>query len=146
MGTFKIHMDLDKAVYKATADIEQYDKNVQQAIKAAVADGVTAIKEQAMRMAPAGPTGNLKAGIKSEMGQSGAYGVIKSTAPHSRLVEFGTGERITYNKAGKKAMVINGRFVRGDIYNGKMPAKPFMRPAAEAEKPKIEESIKKVLQ
>ena len=46
----------------------------------------------------------------------------------------------------KKALLINGSFVKGMIANGKMPAKPFMRPAVEAEKPKIEESIKKVLQ
>jgi len=146
MTAFRISANIEKAVYKAMADIEKYDKTSQQAIKSAVASGVTAIKEQAIRLAPAGPTGNLKAGIKSEMSSSSAYGVVKSTSSHSHIVEFGTGERITYNKKGKQAMVINGSFVKGDIYNGKMPRKPFMRPAVETEKPKIEENIKKVLQ
>ena len=145
MGAFQIRADIEKAVYKATADIEKYNKETQQAIKSAVADGVTAIKVQAIRLAPAGLTGNLKTGIQSEMGQSGSYGVIKSTSPHSHIVEFGTAERITYTK-NKQALKINGSFVKGDIYNGKMPKKPFMRPAVEAERPKIEENIKRVLQ
>lgn len=146
MAGFQIKANIEKAVYKAMADIEKYDKTSQQAIKSAVASSVTAIKEQAIRLAPAGSTGNLKAGIKSEMSFSSPYGVVKSTSPHSHVVEFGTAERITYNKKGKQAMIINGNFVKGDIYNGKMPQKPFMRPAVESEKPKIEENIKKVLQ
>jgi len=145
MSAFKINANIDQAVYKATADIALYNEKTQQAIKSAVTDGVNAIRDQAIRLAPAGLTGNLKSGIKSEMSQNVAYGVIKSTSQHSHLVEFGTGERITYSK-NKQALKINGSFVRGDIYNGKMPAKPFMRPAVESEKPKIEENIKKVLQ
>lgn len=145
-GVFKISANIDQAVYKATADIASYNEKTQQAIKSAVADSVTAIRDQAIRLAPAGLTGNLKSGIKAEMGRTGAYGVVKSTSQHSHLVEFGTGERITYNSKNKQALKINGSFVRGDIYNGKMPAKPFMRPAVESEKPKIEENIKKVLQ
>ena len=148
MSGFNIYANIDSAVYKATADITGYDQKTKEAIRAAISAGVDAIRDRAIRAAPAGPTGNLKAGIKSEMSKSGSSGVIKSTSPHSHIVEFGTGPRITMNRLNsrKKALVINGSFVKGMIANGKMPAKPFMRPAVEAEKPNIEESIKKVLQ
>ena len=148
MSGFKIYANIDSAVYKATADITGYDQKTKEAIKSAISAGVDAIRDRAIRAAPAGATGNLKAGIKAEMSKYGASGVIKSTSPHSHIVEFGTGPRITMNRLNshKKALVINGSFVKGMINNGKMPAKPFMRPAVEAEKPKIEESIKKVLQ
>ena len=145
MSAFQINCNIEKAVYKATADISKYDKETKAKIINAVADGVKAVAETATRLAPAGTTGNLKAGIKQNMGR-GAYGEIKSTAQHSHLVEFGSAERIVYNRKNKQAMVINGDFVKGDIYSGKMPAKPFMKPSVEAEKPKIEESIKKIIE
>ena len=145
MSAFKINCNIEKAVYKATADINKYNKETREKIINAVTAGVKAVAETAIRLAPAGATGNLKAGIKHEM-KKGAYGEIKSTANHSHLVEFGSTERIVYNRKNKQAMVINGEFVRGDIYNGKMPAKPFMKPAIESEKPKIEESIKKIIE
>ena len=71
------------------------------------------IAEEARRLAPQGPTGNLKRGIIARvnkvsaqfMGVGSAYvGVDYHIAPHAHLVEFGA---------------------RG----GEMPAQPFMRPA-----------------
>lgn len=71
------------------------------------------IAAEAKRLAPKGPTGNLKRGIVARvnkvnahfMGQGSAYvGVDYHIAPHAHLVEYGA---------------------RG----GQMPAKPFMRPA-----------------
>lgn len=146
--SFKIYADIDHAVYKATADISKYSAETGQKIRAAVEHGCEAIKSDAIRAAPGGPTGNLKAGITMDMSPRGAYGVIKSTAQHSHLVEFGTGVRIAMNKPKnhKRAMVINGDYVRGMIVTGKMAARPFMRPAVEKEKPKIEEDIKKILE
>ena len=74
----------------------------------------------------------------------GSYGEVKSTAPHSHIVEFGTGPRITAPRR-KKALLINGNFVRGDIYNGKMPEAPFMRPAIEQERPNIEAEVEEAI-
>ena len=146
--SFKIYANIDQAVYKATADISNYSTEIREKIRAEVQTGCANIRDRAIRGAPKGETGNLAAGIKMEMSPRGASGVIKSTAPHSHLVEFGTGVRITMNRptGHKRAMVINGNFVRGMIRTGKMPKRPFMRPAVEAEKPNIEEAIKKVLQ
>lgn len=142
MAGFTIRADISSATYRATADIDRYSASAQAGIRKAIADGVRATHAAAVAKAPYGPTGNLKAGIKMEI--KGSYGEVKSTAPHSHIVEFGTGPRITAPRR-KKALLINGNFVRGDIYNGKMPAKPFMRPAIEQERPSIEAKIEEAV-
>lgn len=40
----------------------------------------------------------------------------------------------------------DGRFVKGDIYNGQMPKHPFMRPAYLKEKDKIEADMKEAIE
>ena len=81
----------------------------------------TAIKEKA----PKGDTGNLKKGIKiiklTRLADNPQSMLVKSTAPHDNIVEFGTKPR--YQK--------NGR------YTGSMPANPFFRPALDANKERI---------
>lgn len=151
---FRIYSNISDATYKCTADIANYDTKTRQAIRSAVETGVNAIADKAIQLAPAGPPKSareitIKAGIKREMSKYGASGTIKSTAPHSHLVEFGTGPRITYNnpkKSHKRAMIINGGFVRGMIANGRMPKRPFMRPAVESERPKIEEDVRRAIE
>ncbi|WP_196602160.1 HK97-gp10 family putative phage morphogenesis protein [Pectinatus frisingensis] len=142
-----IYANIEEGVFKATAQIEKYDAATQEKIKAAIKNGTTAVFEQAVRNAPMSATGNLKKGIKMETNTNYSYasGIVKSTAPHSHLVEFGTRRRIVY-PVRRKAMVINGHFVKGYVNNGAMPKKPFLRPAIDKERPGIEESIKKVLQ
>lgn len=143
-------MDLDKVAYQATADINRYNANTQRGIRRVIADGVQSTFETAVNRAPYGPTGNLKTGIKKEV--RGSHGVVKSTSPHSHLVEFGTGPRIVgpVKRAALKlphfdlSMGWPG-YVKGDIYNGKMPKAPFMKPAAEENKPKIEAAMEEVL-
>lgn len=149
MGTF-IKMNLDKATYQATADINKYDESTREGIKRVIADGVQSTYETAVRLAPYGTTGNLKTGIKKEV--RGSYGVVKSTSPHSHLVEFGTGPRIVgpVRRMALKLPRVDSTmgwpgYVRGDIYNGKMPKAPFMKPAAEENKPKIEAAMQEVL-
>ena len=40
---FKINIRLDDVVFRATADISKYDKETQDKIKAAIADGVKGV-------------------------------------------------------------------------------------------------------
>lgn len=143
----EIKMYSGEAVLKAVNNIDRYTAKTSESIKRVIADGTRAIYSTAVRMAPHGPTGNLRLGMKYSA--SGTSGVIMSTAPHSHLVEFGTEPRITYRKVKKgpkHAMKMpDGRFVKGDIYNGRMKKKPFMRPAYITERPKIEQEMKKVI-
>lgn len=143
----EIRMSMGEAVLKATRDIDGYTSRVQTGIVRTIANGTQAVYSAAVRMAPRGPTGNLKAGLTYRL--SGVSGMVMSRAPHSHLVEFGTEPRITYRqvkKGTKHAMRLpDGRFVKGDIYNGRMPKKPFMRPAYMTERDNIEAQMKKVI-
>lgn len=143
---FQISMGLEDVVYKATRDIARYDTNTRQGIQNAIEKGTNDTAFEAIHLAPYGPTGNLKAGIKSEFkGGLYAHGKVTSTAPHSHLVEFGTGPRITTPKKAQALRLKNGDFVKGDIYSGRMSKAPFMKPAAEKVKPSIEAAVEEVL-
>lgn len=143
----EIRMYSGEAVEKAIRNIDRYTARTREGIQRTIARGTEAIYSTAVRMAPHGPTGNLKAGLRRKV--SGVSGQVMSTAPHSHLVEFGTGPRITYGnpkKGSRHAMRLpDGRFVKGDIYNGRMRKKPFMRPAFMEERDKIESEMKKVV-
>ena len=138
---FKLNIRLDDAVFRATADISKYDKATQDKIKAAIADGVKTVYEEAVSRAPK-RTGSLIKGIKMET--KGAHGVVKSTSPLSYITEYGSGPRIA-SPLHAKAMLINGDFVRGHVVS-MAPERPFMRPAAEAGKPKIEAAVKEAIE
>lgn len=76
--------------------------------------------------APKGKTGNLRKGIKVKQldrrGDNPRSVIVKSTAPHDHLIEFGTSER--YQKT-------TGR------YTGAGTANPFFRPAVLANRDRI---------
>lgn len=143
--TFKF--STDKTVLKAIHDISSYGERAQRAIKQVIANGTRAIHAEAVKRAPLGRTGALKRGIKYSI--NGAGGEVVSTAPHSRVVEFGTGPRIVYSdvkRGTKHAMKLpDGRFVKGDIYNGKMEKHPFMLPAMMAKRDEIEAEIERAI-
>ena len=80
-------------------------------------------------LAPVGPTGNLRKGVRAWTPKITARrpdamaraGVRYRVAPHVHLVEYGTAER--YTKAG--------------AYRGYGPARPFIMPLADREMPGI---------
>lgn len=146
---FVIRMKSTEAVELATKEIDSYSKAVQIRIRGVIRKGTMAIYDSAVRMAPMGDTGKLKQGIRFRSANDWQTGEVVSTAPHSRVVEMGTGPRITYPnpKLGKRhAMKMpDGRYVKGDIYNGHMTKHPFMRPAYLKEKDKIEAAMKEAI-
>ena len=62
---FKLNIRLDDAAFRATADIAKYDKATQDKIKAAIADGIKTVYEEAVNRAPK-RTGAFIKGIKME--------------------------------------------------------------------------------
>lgn len=84
--------------------------------------GAKTIQGSVKEKAPKGKTGNLIKDIKvkqlPKIGDSPKSAIVKSTSPADHLVEFGT----------KPRRQKNGR------YTGSMPAKPFFRPAVDANK------------
>ena len=96
-------------------------------VRKAVNKAATPMVKAARRLAPVGPTGNLKKGIMKALRSYRAGALImayignqrgKGGAQHAHLVEFGTTER--YHASGKSV--------------GIMPAEPFMRPAFDSTK------------
>ncbi|MEB1809029.1 MAG: HK97 gp10 family phage protein [Bacillaceae bacterium] len=81
------------------------------------------VAKRAKANAPVGPTGNLKASIRPKyfrrLGPSATVFPRGSKGAHRHLVEYGTGSR--RNKGNKRT---------GN--RGRMPAKPFMKPAHES--------------
>lgn len=142
-----VFANLSDSVFKATARIDKYDAATQERIKAAIKNGTNAVFAEAVRLAPMGKTGNLKAGIKMELHNdySHASGIVKSIAPHSHLVEFGTRQRYV-TPIHRKALKINGHFVKGYINNGAMPKRPFMRPAIDKIRPSIEDGVRRAIE
>lgn len=143
MKTIKITMQTSGEVKAAIQSIGTHSEIVNNNISRVIARVTKAVASDAIRRAPVGPTGNLKRGITYTIKPN--YGDVLSKALHSHLIEFGTGERIVYpdrKKGPKHAMRMpDGRFVKGDIYNGKMTKHPFLRPALESQRSKIEADI-----
>jgi HK97 gp10 family phage protein len=80
--------------------------------------------------APKGPTGNLKASIKTKFSPdqlSAEVGPTHGKGSHAHLVEFG------------HKLIIKGK------YRGHVPAKPFMTPAAEEERPKYLSDLRQAI-
>lgn len=148
MKMFEIRVNMGEVISKAVKDIDKYDVAKQKKIKKVIADGTKETKARALQLAPKGPTGNLKKGIKGHLVDGGREGIVMSTAPHSHLVEYGTDPRITYT-VRKKALKItwNGKtgWARGYIGSGKMPARHVLKRAAEREWPKIVQSMEKAM-
>lgn len=142
--SIKIFANIKEEVFRAMVDVQKYDEQTQRAIRKATRDGVAAVYDAAIRAAPIRATGNLRRGIEQAFDEKTCAGQVRATAPHAHLVEFGTRERVTA-PLRKKALKINAGFVRGWTFTGKMPKKPFMRPAIEKERANIESSIERAM-
>ena len=110
------------------------------ALKKALQEGAKPIREEAMKNAPIGPTGNLAKSfeispkLKNRRIKSGAgvYMFVGSTAPHAHLVEFGTTNRYAWNKPKKRWR--NKAIDHAPKYVGKMPSNPFFTKAWDSTK------------
>ena len=141
MKNIKITMQTNGEVKAAIQSIGTHSEIVNNNISRVIARATKAVASEAIRRAPVGSTGNLKRGIAYTIKPN--YGEVLSKAPHSHLVEFGTGERVVYpapKKGPKHAMRMPD-----DIYNGKMTKHPFLRPALESQRSKFETDIIKAV-
>ena len=97
------------------------------------------------RQAPEGPTGNLKAAIRTvKLKRDGdrpapsIAGVDRKKAPHAHLVEFGTSTR----RVKEKQVLYDaktGRFFGKEV--GDMPANPFVRRSLQAKEKEVIEHV-----
>lgn len=114
LGGIRQHKEISDAAFRGAKHIERRAK--------ARASTVTEKK-----------TGKLQKAIKAKRGTGRNKGtatvdVDRKIAPHSHLIEFGTGPR-HHKKTGK--------------YTGQMPARPYFRPTIDTSKGRVARIIKK---
>ena len=113
-------------------------------VESALKKGVTAIRRDGKRRAPV-KSGYLKKSIKSDFKAADLNGYVYSTAPHAHLMEDGVKASYVYPTAGKKALKIVDKRLLRYAAHAKIPARrahPFLKPAYDANEPKIIDDIK----
>lgn len=145
MSRIIIKNNLGTELNKALRDINHYGASAQTGLRKAIRTGTERVFRNAVNGANVGPTGNLRRGIKMHYDSAKNYGEVKSTAPHGHLYEYGTVPRIVLPLRAKALLLPDGRFVRGVIQAGRMPARPFMGPAIIRERPKIQSDCREAI-
>ncbi len=147
-GIFTVRVNMGEVISRAVRDIDKYDAEKQKRIRKVIADGTKTVRDRARQVAPKGPTGKLRQGIKSSLVGDGREGIVTSTAPHSPLVELGTGDRVTYARKGwilKFTWKGKVRYYKGPLNTGRMKPQKFLRKAADQEWPRIVKNMEDAL-
>lgn len=155
MPTIKVDLSAS-SIDRALQELEAYQKKIEKlgenVVKRLTEDGKKTAQDIAMYM-NAYDTGELVSGIVSDY--SDGKGYIRTTAPHSAYVEFGTGvvgsgsphpqasEYWAYdvNEHGVKGWFYIGRDGKRHWTNG-MPSRPFMYDTAQT----LRESVQYVVE
>lgn len=95
------------------------------------------VKDRAVKEAPRGPTGNLRAGIEERIEKRGLQGVVASTAPHTFLVHEGVKPHTTRVKKKRALKLPSGR-LRASAPHPGTKGQPFLTDALEQSRPDLE--------
>lgn len=149
---------LDEALRR----LKVYDTASTEKISNAIKQGGQNIGKEARSRVPR-KTGKLRKSIRTRFDSVAITSTIRTNVPYAHLVEFGAAAatvrpRSRPRKGGqpKQALKIDSRGFRRFVHKSNNPAKgvvhiparparPYMTPAFQSEKPKIESNIKKVL-
>ena len=136
------HTELNKAMRK----ISFYDGATRMKVEEAIAAGTKRTGSDARRKV-ARDTGSLRRSIRTSFKRKNCTGLVKAMAPHAHLIENGVKTSIAEPKK-KKVLRINARgmvrFTRWAMIPRRR-ARPFMKPAYEANEGKIIDDIKKAV-
>lgn len=128
------------------SSISAWDGKTRLAIENALQDSTKNIARGAKQKV-AQRSGKLKKSIKTGFDRRKPEGLVKAKTPYAHIVEFGAKAHIVRAK-NKKALSISAG---GDLLlrkSAKIPARkgrPFIKPAFDAEEPKLISNMKKVL-
>lgn len=131
---------------KALNGIAAWDGKARLAVENALQNGTKAVARGAKQRV-AQRSGKLKKSIKTGFDRRKPEGMVRAKTPYAHIVEFGSKSYIVKAK-NKKALTIPGSNELVLRKSAKIPArkgKPFIKPAFEAEEPKIISNIRKVL-
>lgn len=133
----------EESVKKVLNNLKKYDDKTQKQLEEATSKSLSNIRRGAIARVPRGRTGNLRKGIRRSFSKKKISGAVKSTAPHSYIVEFGT----KHHKVGlkkKKALSFDGQAYNYIEHPGSKP-RPYMQPAFHAERPNYAAAVKKAV-
>lgn len=135
-----------KGLKEVIQKIEAYDKKLGNDVSTELDNGARNMASMAKAMAPMGRAGALK----STIGFSSLDKYNKevfANAPYAAYVEFGTGSKVFQAKSGFMFTPEMRTFAMEFYVNGmgRMPARPFMFPALEAEKVEIIKRVRAIL-
>lgn len=137
---------LDEAIHK----LKLYDTKNSKAIAKAISKSGRNIRDDAKSHVPV-RTGNLRDSLAARFKSSDLQSVVKADykkAPHAHLIEYGVETSIVKPKKQTALKFTDGgsiKYARGQIRLPARKARPFMNPAFQSEKPKVENEIKKIL-
>lgn len=98
---FKAAVTWNKEAWGQFVDVAKKDVRLKAA--EVIGDHCQKVAETARELCPVGPTGNLKAGIVVDHKQDSYFGRVRSTAPHSHWIAFGTARGMKPNNFLYKA-------------------------------------------
>ena len=127
--------------------IAEANKEVQAKVKRANQITSLNIERNAKRRAPVGKQpgeGGLRSAIVPD--HSGTEANVEVKVDYAQYVEFGTGAFAREYLASKDKDLREYAMTFFETGKGRMPAQPFLFPAAEAERPKHVERMRKALQ
>lgn len=131
---------------KALESISAWDGKTRLAVENTLQNGTKAVARGAKQRA-AQRSGKLKKSIKTGFDRRKPEGMVRAKTPYAHIVEFGS-KSYTVRAKNKKALTIPGGSALVLRKSAKIPARkgrPFIKPAFEAEEPKIVSNIRKVL-
>lgn len=133
-----------KGVAEIITAFKQYDADTQVKLKKVVRRSLLNIKKGAKSRIH-DVTGTLSRRIVNSYNRDDLGGAVRSKAPHSHLVEFGTKPHGQEPRPRSKALRFAGRFFEKITHPGSKP-KPFLQPAYYAEIGSYTQNIKKAVQ
>lgn len=138
---------LDEAIHK----LRLYDSKNSKAIAKAISKSGRNIRDDAKSHVPV-RTGTLRDSLAARFKSNDLQSVVKADykkAPHAHLIEYGVEASVVKPTKEKKALKFTDvgsiKYARGPIRLPARKARPFMNPAFQSEKPKVENEIKKIL-
>lgn len=146
-ATFIVKADISQAVFNCLRQLDSYDKRTSDSIRKIVKDSTANVFAGAVQRVPA-RTGALKKSIRMrfEDTPTNTVGVVYTKEPTAHLVENGAGPVPVLMPVKKKALHPGGSgyfFTRANIPARK--ARPFMKPAMDAERPRFEAKVREAV-
>lgn len=139
-----------EGLQEAIDKLKLYDAKNSKAIAKVISKSGRNIRDDAKSHVPM-RTGTLRDSLAARFNGNRLQSVVKADykkAPHAHLIEYGV-EASVVKPENKKALKFAAgndvKYARGPVKLPARKARPFMNPAFQSEKPKVENEIKKIL-